>query len=100
MSKVITFLKIKFEYIQTFESEKTKRFYIMLLEGLFYYALLIQYNGCDNTNLIYKYFQVIDKTNERFRDFIFDDNPEGNATTESPLRKIPLVSFPAYPLKS
>lgn len=67
------YLKLKFEYIQTFESEKTKRFYIMLLEGLFYYALLILYNGCDNTKLIYKYFQVIDKTNERFRDFIFDD---------------------------
>jgi hypothetical protein len=53
-----SFVNIRDNYINTLICEKTKRHFTMLLEGLLYTALLIHFNKF-NTNLIFKYFQVV-----------------------------------------
>lgn len=53
-----SFVNIRDNYINTLICEKTKRHFTMLLEGLLYTALLIHFNKF-NTNIIFKYFQVV-----------------------------------------
>ena len=78
-----SYVEIKERYIQSITCTKTKRHFIMLLEGLFYAALYLHYKNFSRQD-IYIYFQIISSDIQGFRDYVLT-TVLGNSTYKSKL---------------
>lgn len=78
-----SYVEIKERYIHSITCTKTKRHFLMLLEGLFYAALYLHYKNFSRQD-IYIYFQIISSDIQGFRDYVLT-TVLGNSTYKSKL---------------